>query len=80
MVASSSTEVGCVAMDHAMKEAMWLCTLLSLIRYTQKELTLIQFEYIPTDLNSANIHTKGLNHPKHWKSMDMLGVQGKLNG
>jgi len=40
----------------------------------------IRFEYILTNLNSADVLTKGLNHPKHWKFMEMLGVQDKSNG
>jgi len=43
-VASSSTEAEYVAADHTLKEAMWLCTLLSLIGYTPKEPTLILCE------------------------------------
>jgi len=37
----SSTEVEYVTADHALKEAMWLWTLLSLIGHPQKALTLI---------------------------------------
>src|SRR5882724_276472 len=39
--AGSSTEVEYVTADHALKEAMWLWTLLSLIGHPQKALTLI---------------------------------------
>jgi len=40
-VATSSTEVGYMASCHAMKEAVWLQTLLHLIGYMQHELTVI---------------------------------------
>jgi len=40
----------------------------------------ITFKYIPTMLNPANALTKGLDRPKHWKFMDMLGVQSKSSG
>jgi len=40
----------------------------------------IDFEYVPTTLNFADVLTKGLDRPKHWRFMDMLGVQGKPNG
>ena len=40
----------------------------------------IDFEYVLTTLNFANVLVKVLDHLKHWQFMDMLGVQGKLNG
>ena len=106
------------AADHTMKEAMWLCTLLSLIGHPQSRPTLIQcdnmgaislienpvfhactkhidikhhyvwnqyeskdvtFKDVPTSDNSTDILTKGLDHPKHWKFLSMLGLENKLN-
>ena len=40
----------------------------------------INFEYIPTTLNSADVLTKGLNRLKHWLFMDMLGIWNKSSG
>jgi len=40
-VVGSSTEAKYVTADHASKETMWLWTLLTLIGYSQKTLTLI---------------------------------------
>ena len=34
----------------------------------------VAFEYIPTAENAADILTKGLDHPKHWKFLSMLGL------
>ena len=45
-------------------------------RYESKEIT---FKYVPTADNSTDIHTKGLDHPKHWKFLSMLGLKSKLN-
>jgi len=39
----------------------------------------IDFKYVPTTLNFTDILMKGLDGPKHWQFMDMLGVQGKPN-
>ena len=45
-------------------------------RYESKDVT---FEYVPTSDNSADILTKGLDHPKHWKFLSMLGLENKSN-
>jgi len=37
----------------------------------------VNFEYVPTALNLADLLIKGLDRPKHWRFMEMLGVQGK---
>jgi len=117
-VAGSSTEAEYVTTDHAMKEAMWLHTLLSLLSHPQPGPMLIQcdnmggisliknpvfhmhtkhinvkhhyvqdryklkeitFEYVPTVDNSTDIFTKGLDCPKHWKFLSMLGLESKPN-
>jgi len=117
-VAGSSMEAEYIATDNAIKEAMWLRTLLSLLSHPQPgptliwcdnmgaisliknpmfhvctkhivvkhhyvwdryELKEITFEYVPTADNSTDILTKGLDHPKHWKFLSMLGLKSKLN-
>ena len=69
-VASSSTEVEYVAVDHAMKEVMWLCTLLSLIGYMQKELTLIHCDKMGVISLIQNLvfqsHTKHIAIKHHY--------------
>ena len=45
-------------------------------QYKSKDVT---FKYVPTSDNSTDILTKGLDHPKHWKFLSMLGLENKLN-
>ena len=44
--------------------------------YESKEVT---FKYVPTTDISVDILTKGLDHPKHWKFLSMLGLESKSN-
>ena len=66
MVATSSTEAEYMASCHAMKEAMWLCALLKLIGFEQKQPTLIS-----CDNNSLNTLGQDPSFHKRMKHIDI---------
>jgi len=69
-ISGSSTKAEYIAADHVVKEAMWLCSLLSLIGYPQCTSTLIRCNNMGTILLTQNpvfhSHTKHIDVKHHY--------------
>ncbi|CAI7737563.1 unnamed protein product [Closterium sp. NIES-53] len=80
-VGLSSCETEYMALHHGVKEVVWLRRLLEEIRVCQREPTVmrllekeVRLEIVKTYQQAADILTKCLAGPEHWKGMKLAGM------